>query len=935
MFNSSEGQQRTYEDAGEMGTSMNAPAPDKSPFAHDLFISYSRKDLQFAHLLERGLGNYSPPKGLGVPARRLRVFRDQSDLTGVEYHQSIARHLRDSRKLILLCSAHARASSFVNEEVRQFAAARGAENIIPLLIGGLPNNEASRDQEALKAFPDALCEALQMPLAGDYRNFDARRDKLDKGTFHGAWYTLLANLLELSRSEIERRDQKRTARRRAITIGTVSGVIALLSIAFLVTLFAQREAVRQRDQAEHRRIVALAKLVASRATEQAERGTTMWGKLLARQAFLFNERVNGEALAQVDSALRVNSKTPSMTTVEKRADEVLHVTAVNRQGTLLASGTDDVIKLWSLGQADGSPRLLKGHTVNVVALAFSPDGTTLASGSWDETVRVWNLSQGEPTSRVLRGHIRYVLAVAFSPDGKFLASGGDDATVRIWNLADTTAEPQLMRAPNGSILSLAFSPDGKTVAAGTSAGRVLLWDRTTRADVAPRMFVGPENRVTSLAFTRDGHELAAAIDRTVAIWQLRRQVMEPRTVVHTERASGVAFSRDGSMLAIGTVTPDVQLRQLANLDAPPIVLARAATTDSIAYSDDGSRLVATGSARESGDRRASLQTWRVPTGLLADEICKDVVSNLPALAWERFVGADIPYELTCTRHSVHPDYYLMVEEFAKAGDIDRASALYRRADELDHPGDKPRDRRAELNRLAAEGLIYRGTATAGNGDVDGGLALLRKAIALDPSRKLDAEAVARKASAGHFLREGERRALEGDFEAALPLYTKAKELDATLDFDPRQRAAQYAADGLIGRAILLSYRGDIKQALATLKRALELDPERAMTSEQWNQFCWNGSVWGHATEVMFACERAVEMDEGSDRFGSVDSRGLARALVGNLQGALADFRHFLDVSSFADGVGDIIAQRKSWIAGLERGENPVTPEVLAELQRQL
>jgi len=66
-------------------------ALDESSFAHDLFISYSRKDLQFAQLLGRALTNYSPPNGLGVPARRLRVFRDQSDLTGVEYHQSIAR----------------------------------------------------------------------------------------------------------------------------------------------------------------------------------------------------------------------------------------------------------------------------------------------------------------------------------------------------------------------------------------------------------------------------------------------------------------------------------------------------------------------------------------------------------------------------------------------------------------------------------------------------------------------------------------------------------------------------------------------------------------------------------------------------------------------------------------------------------------------------
>lgn len=910
---------------------MNTSAPDGTAFAHDLFISYSRKDLQFATLLERALENYSPPKGLGVPSRRLRVFRDQSDLTGVEYHQSIERQLHSSGKLVLLCSPRARASSFVNDEIRQFTAARGAENIIPLLIDGLANNEALPDQDALKAFPDALCEAMQMPLAGDYRNFDPRRDKLDKGAFHGCWYTLLANVFGLSRNEIEQRDQRRAARRRAITIGIVSGVIVLLSIAFVVTLFAQREAERQRDQAEHRRIVALTKLVASNATAQAARNP-LWGKLLARQAYLFNERVNGEALADVDAALRVNTKTQS-TTVKRHADEVLHVTAVSPQGTLLASGTNNVIKLWNLAQVDASPRLLKGHTVHVVSLAFSPDGDMLASGSWDDTVRIWSLSHSEPTSRVLRGHIQNVLAVAFSPDGKFLASGGDDATVRIWDLANPSTEPRVLRALTESIRSLAFSPDGKTLAAGTAAGGVLLWDRTTQADVAPRMLAGPSGLVMSLAFTRDSSKLAAAIDRTVAIWNLSGEVTERRTIAPSGRVSAVAFSPDGKILAIGTAIPDVQLRQLANFYAPPVILARAATTDSIAYSEDGSRLVAAGSL-EAGERGASLQTWRVPTGLLADEICKDVSSNLPAVQWNQLVGSDIPYELTCSRHGVHPDYYTMVENLARAGEIDLASALYRRADELNHPGEE-RDRRAQLNQWAAESFVVRGTAMARYGDFDGGLALLRKAIALDPSRKLDPEAIASQATAEYFLRLGERRALEGDVEVALPLYMKAKELDATLDFDPRQRAAQYGASGLISKGLLLSNRGDIEQALATLKRAMELNPNHEVSSEQWNELCWNGSVWGHAADVMFACERAIEADDGSMNINGIDSRGLARALVGDLAGALADFREFVDGARYVEGIDDVVAQRRSWISQLERGENPVTPEVLAKLRSEL
>ena len=324
-----------------------------------MFISYSRKDVIFAQALERALKNYTPPKGLGAPPRPLRVFRDQTDLTGVEYHQSIARHLAGSRKLLAMCSPRSRASQFVNEEISRFAAARGADNIVPLLVDGLPNNEALPEQEDQKAFPDALCAAMQMPLAADYRQFDVRRDKLNKGTFYGSWYTMLANLLDRSRSDIEQRDRKREARRRTITIGTVSGVITLLAVAFVITLFAQREAVRQRDQAEHRRLVALTQLVASRATEQATSGTEMWSKLLARQAWLFNERVPMETPWLKSTPLFASSPRTVPQTITLNADELVESSAVNRQRTLLASGTDTDIKLWDLTKPGASPRMLQ------------------------------------------------------------------------------------------------------------------------------------------------------------------------------------------------------------------------------------------------------------------------------------------------------------------------------------------------------------------------------------------------------------------------------------------------------------------------------------------------------------------------------------------------------------------------------------------------
>jgi WD40 repeat protein len=119
---------------------------------------------------------------------------------------------------------------------------------------------------------------------------------------------------------------------------------------------------------------------------------------------------------------------------------------------------DGTVGVWSV-DSDAPPALLKGHTSYVESVAFSPDGSTIASGSNDMTVRVWSLATMS-ASRVLKGHTDQVGSVAYAPDGSALASASDDGTVRIWSLRDDSLS-LAVRAPEAAReCAYAVTPNG-------------------------------------------------------------------------------------------------------------------------------------------------------------------------------------------------------------------------------------------------------------------------------------------------------------------------------------------------------------------------------------------------------------------------------------------------------------------------------------------
>ncbi len=108
---------------------------------------------------------------------------------------------------------------------------------------------------------------------------------------------------------------------------------------------------------------------------------------------------------------------------------------------------DKTVQVWEVS----SGRLLRtysGHSDLVWTLAWSPDGSRIASGSWDKTVQVWEVSSGR-LLRTYSGHSDWVYTLAWSPDGSRIASGSDDKTVQVWEVSSGRLCAPIAAIPTG------------------------------------------------------------------------------------------------------------------------------------------------------------------------------------------------------------------------------------------------------------------------------------------------------------------------------------------------------------------------------------------------------------------------------------------------------------------------------------------------------
>jgi WD40 repeat protein len=286
---------------------------------------------------------------------------------------------------------------------------------------------------------------------------------------------------------------------------------------------------------------------------------------------------------------------------------------------------------------DSSLLTLEGHTDDVMATSWSPDGSRIVTSSKDKTIRIWEAKSGE-CLQILTGHLEAVYDVCWSPDGTKILSGSGDNTLRIWN-ASNGETLSVLEGHSEAVVEVSWGGvDGLQIASADRSEEtplIRIWDSVTGECTA--ILEGQEGRVNSVEWSPDGRKIASCSKSTkilyyegsdprgvtvnenvLLVWDLEKGTYEnlsPEPDPEEEQLC-IAWSPDSMLLVTGSSHGVLNIHDVsAGSRKPPLVLVRVKKANgqftplvSVHWSDDGTQILTT-----SADR--ILMTWRVADGL--------------------------------------------------------------------------------------------------------------------------------------------------------------------------------------------------------------------------------------------------------------------------------------------------------------------------------
>ena len=239
--------------------------------------------------------------------------------------------------------------------------------------------------------------------------------------------------------------------------------------------------------------------------------------------------------------------------------------------TLAASGPDDRVILWDAGRWTRRAVLGAEGLPAVSDAAFAPDGSRLATSSGDGSVRLWDVARGTLV-RAFPGHAGGDIAVAYSPDGLHVATAGEDRLIRIWDV-ETGTRVAALSGHQINVRDVAFAPDGRHLASvggvygGMAPAEVKIWDWREGREVAS--MPGHTSLVTAVAYFPDGRRLATVSDdRTLKLWDVQTGENVLTLRGHTSGLVRLAISRDGRQIATGSIDYSARIWSIEAPEGP-------------------------------------------------------------------------------------------------------------------------------------------------------------------------------------------------------------------------------------------------------------------------------------------------------------------------------------------------------------------------------
>jgi WD40 repeat protein len=311
----------------------------------------------------------------------------------------------------------------------------------------------------------------------------------------------------------------------------------------------------------------------------------------------------------------------------------VRVFALSPDGRTAAIAQESSIRLWDTASGAES-RLSDGPSGRITSVAVSPGGETVAVASRGPSLHLCAAADGRVVRRLpLDDDVSAICAVAFSPDGTKLASacvqfGVPNLLPKGFDLWDVAAAKRTRRAPKELVYRLAFSPDGKTLATGHK--EIKLWETASgkerfRLPGTPEGY--PSLPLNSLAFSADGQRLAVLEAGKVVLWDVEARAKFRTIALSNKLFSQLALSPDGALLATLGFDGKSNVSYLNLWDVETgrenRFFRKDGFFDAVTFAPDG-RSLALGCIQVAGDRKRPqreflLQLWEVATGQMRRE----------------------------------------------------------------------------------------------------------------------------------------------------------------------------------------------------------------------------------------------------------------------------------------------------------------------------